>query len=42
MGVIVTRNFRPKPGHLNEKVYCKAIDRKLSTIPEFWKIIALE
>ena len=26
-GVIVTRHFRPKVGHLNERVYCKLIDR---------------
>ena len=26
-GVIVTRHFRPKLGHLNERVYCKLIDR---------------
>ena len=26
-GVIVTRHFRTKLGHLNERVYCKLIDR---------------
>ena len=26
-GVIVTGRFRPKLGHLNERAYCKLIDR---------------
>ena len=29
----------PKPGHLNERDYCKPIDRTLPTIPELWKLM---
>ena len=29
----VTRYFRPKLGHSNERVYCKPIDRRLKTLP---------
>ena len=28
-GSIAARHFQPKSGHLNEKVYCKPIDRTL-------------
>ena len=28
-GITVTRNFRPKPCHSNEKIYCKLINRLL-------------
>ena len=31
-GVIVTRSFRPKSVHLNERVYCKPIDRTLKML----------
>ena len=45
---IVTRHFRPKSGHLNERVYCKPIDGTLkmlfikrlgSFLPELWKLL---
>ena len=26
-GIIVTRHFRPKSGHLNDRVYCKPIEQ---------------
>ena len=29
----------PKSGHLNERVYCKPIDRPLPTIPELWQLM---
>ena len=35
--VIVTRHFRLKSGHLNERVYGKSTDRTLPTIPQLWK-----
>ena len=31
-GVVVTRHFRPKSGHLNDRVYCKSIDRTLKML----------
>ena len=31
-GVIVTRHFRPKSGHLNDRLYCKSIDRTLKML----------
>ena len=31
-GVIVTRRFRPISSCLNERAYCKAIDRKLKML----------
>ena len=35
----VTRHFRPKSGHLNERVHCKPVDRTLRTISELWKLM---
>ena len=31
-GIIATRHFRPKSGHLNDRVYCKPIGRKLKRL----------
>ena len=31
-GVIVTHHFRPKSGHLNDRLYCKSINRTLKML----------
>ena len=31
-GMVIIPNFRPKPGHLNDRVYCKPIDRTLKML----------
>ena len=46
-GIIVTWHFRPKSGHLNDRVHCKPINlfserssRFLwPTVPELWKLL---
>ena len=30
--MVIIPNFRPKPGHLNDRVYCKPIDRTLKML----------
>ena len=40
-GVILTRHIRPKLGHLNERIYCKLIDRTSKFIKESGSFLRL-